>query len=51
MIYKKYNDVEIMSTTAILGHDGCHFSLEGYKEFAKRIFPLVSRDFFDEKFY
>jgi len=49
MIYKKYNDVEIMSTTAILGHDGCHFSFEGYKEFARRILPLVSRDFFDEK--
>ena len=38
-----------MSTTGVVGHDGCHFSFEGYKEFAKRIFPLVSRDFFGEK--
>ena len=38
-----------MSTTAIVGHDGCHFSYEGYKEIAKRIEPLVSRDFFGEK--
>ena len=37
-----------MSTTGILGHDGCHFSYEGYKEFANRILPLVSRDFYGE---
>ena len=48
-ISKQYNHVEIMSTTAIVGHDGCHFSYEGYKEIAKRIEPLVSRDFFGEK--
>ena len=48
-ISKKYYNVEIMSTTGVLGHDGCHFSFEGYKEFAKRILPLVSRDFFGEK--
>ena len=48
-ISKKYNNVEIMSTTSILGHDGCHFSYEGYKEFAKRILPLVSRDLYEEK--
>ena len=48
-IFKKYDHVEIMSTTAVLGHDGCHFSYEGYREFAKRILPLVSRDLFGEK--
>ena len=48
-ISKKYDNVEIMSTTAIVGHDGCHFSYKGYKEFAKRILPLVSRDFFGER--
>ena len=48
-ISKKYEYVEIMSTTGVVGHDGCHFSYEGYKEFASRILPLVSRDFFDEK--
>lgn len=48
-ISKKYDHVKIMSTTAITGHDGCHFSFEGYKEFANRILPLVSRDLFEEK--
>ena len=48
-ISKKYDHIEIMSTTSILGHDGCHFSYEGYNEFAKRILPLVSRDLFGEK--
>lgn len=44
-----YDMVEIMSTTGVKGHDGCHFSYEGYLEFAERIFPLVSRDFYGEK--
>ncbi|GGZ17059.1 hypothetical protein GCM10007049_06810 [Echinicola pacifica] len=41
-----YEKVEIMSTMGVSGHDGCHFSYQGYLEFAKRIFPLVSRDFY-----
>ena len=48
-ISKKYDHVKIMSTTAVTGHDGCHFSFEGYKELANRILPLVSRDLFEEK--
>ena len=48
-ISKRYNNVEIMSTTSVVGHDGCHFSYEGYKKFAKRILPLVSRDLYEEK--
>lgn len=46
----RYPDVEIMSTTGVIGHDGCHFSAKGYYEFAHRIFPLVSRDFYNEQF-
>jgi len=42
--------IEIMSTTGVTGHDGCHFSYEGYCEFAQRIFPLIARDFYGEKF-
>lgn len=48
-IAKKYDMVEIMSTMGVPGHDGCHFSYQGYLEFAKRICPLVSRDFYGEK--
>ena len=47
-IAEKYDMVEIMSTMGVSGHDGCHFSYDGYLEFAKRIFPLVSRDFYGE---
>ncbi|MDW5290126.1 sialate O-acetylesterase [Formosa sp. PL04] len=48
-IAEKYDMIEIMSTTGVTGNDNCHFSYEGYIEFAKRIFPLVSRDFYGEK--
>jgi hypothetical protein len=41
-----YDNVDIMSTMGVSGHDGCHFSYQGYLEFAERIFPLVSRDFY-----
>ncbi len=41
--------VELMSTTGVQGHDGCHFLHEGYVDFAKRIFPLISRDLYGEK--
>ncbi|WP_339754309.1 sialate O-acetylesterase [Algoriphagus aquimarinus] len=44
-----YDNVEIMSTMGVSGHDGCHFSYQGYLEFAERIFPLVSRDFYGEQ--
>lgn len=45
-IAERYTMVDIMSTTGVVGHDGCHFSHEGYLEFAHNIFPLVSRDFY-----
>lgn len=45
----KYDMVDIMSTTGVAGHDGCHFSTEGYQEFAQRIFPYVSHRFYGEK--
>ena len=45
----RYDDIEIMSSTGVVGHDGCHFSTDGYYEFAHRLFPLVSRDFYGER--
>ncbi|CAH8283051.1 prolyl oligopeptidase family protein [Mariniflexile fucanivorans] len=47
-ITEKYDMIDIMSTLGVPGHDGCHFSYEGYLEFARRIFPLVSRDFYNQ---
>ncbi|MDO5969582.1 sialate O-acetylesterase [Flavivirga aquimarina] len=48
-IAEKYDMIDIMSTNSVIGHDGCHFSYEGYLEFADRIFPLISRDFYNKK--
>ena len=48
-ITQKYDMIDIMSTLGVPGHDGCHFSYPGYLEFAKRIFPLLSRDYYKEK--
>lgn len=42
--------IEIMSTAGVIGHDGCHFSHAGYLEFAQRIFPLLSRDFYKKSY-
>lgn len=41
-----FEDVTIMSTTAVPGHDGCHFFWEGYKTFAERLYPLLDRDLY-----
>ncbi|MEP1488105.1 MAG: sialate O-acetylesterase [Algibacter sp.] len=48
-IAEKYDMVEIISTMGVVGHDGCHFSYQGYLEFAQRLFPLLSRDFYGKK--
>ena len=48
-IAKHYKMIDIMSTTGVVGHDGCHYAFAGYSEFAERIFPLVSRDFYKEQ--
>ncbi len=45
-----YDMVDIMSTSNVLGHDGCHFTYEGYLAFAHRIFPLLARDFYGEQY-
>ena len=48
-IAHRYEMIDIMSTTGVVGHDGCHFSYEGYGEFAQRICPLLGRDFYGDK--
>ena len=42
----KYNNVEVLATAGLPGHDGCHYSNEGYVAMAEKIFPLVARDFY-----
>jgi hypothetical protein len=43
---KNYSDVFNLSTCGIVGHDGLHFSLPGYKQMADWIFKLIARDFY-----
>jgi carbohydrate esterase-like sialic acid-specific acetylesterase len=45
-IADKYDDVEIMSTVGLPGHDGCHYTHEGYLAMAESIFPLLGHDFY-----
>jgi lysophospholipase L1-like esterase len=47
-ISDKYEDVEIMSTCGLPGHDGCHFNHEGYVAMAESVFPLLARDIYGE---
>ncbi|MBL0175595.1 MAG: hypothetical protein IPP94_10085 [Ignavibacteria bacterium] len=39
-----YPDLEIMSTTGLPGHDGCHYALQGYHEMALTVFRQLARD-------
>ncbi len=39
-----YPDIGVMSTTALAGHDGCHFYYEGYRALGERMAQLVGRD-------
>ncbi len=43
----KYNDISVMSTGGLTGHDGCHYNSNGYNEMASWIFRLVARDFYN----
>ncbi|NOY06026.1 MAG: hypothetical protein GXO82_05270, partial [Chlorobi bacterium] len=39
-------NIEIMSTTAIPGHDGCHYTAAGYFRMAEQLFRQIARDFY-----
>jgi len=41
-----FSNVELISTMGLPGHDGCHYTLEGYLRLAKTIIPLVQKDFY-----
>jgi len=42
-----FADVQVISTTALNGHDGCHFSYDrGYENLGETAFRLVMRDFY-----
>jgi len=42
-----YSDVQVLSTTGLNGHDGCHFSYQrGYENLGTQAFQLVARDLY-----
>lgn len=41
-----YSHMSILNTLAIEGYQGCHFSAAGYQNMAKRMAPVVNRDFY-----
>lgn len=45
-IDQEYQDVEIMSTVGLPGHDGLHYHYTGYKKMAEWIYPLVAADIY-----
>ncbi len=40
------NNTYVMSTTAVVQHDGCHFHYLGYRELGDRIARVLGRDFY-----
>jgi len=41
-----FPEVELMSTSGVRGHDGCHYNFAGYNESAQNIYRLAARDFY-----
>ncbi len=39
-------NIRLMSTASAPGHDGCHFSAEGYNAIGAAILPMVEQDFY-----
>lgn len=40
-----FEKVEVMSTTGMLRHDGCHYYYTGYRELGDRMARLIARDY------
>ncbi len=42
-----YDDIAVMSTNGLEGHDGCHFAFtEGYEKLGENLFRLAARDLY-----
>ncbi|MCE9520450.1 MAG: DUF2341 domain-containing protein, partial [Verrucomicrobia bacterium] len=46
---ERFTNLSILSTLGIRPPGGCHYTLEGYNEFARMLQPLVERDFYGKK--
>lgn len=47
VISKEYPDIQIIPTTGIEYHDGCHYYLSGYFQIAQLLFSILENDFFN----
>jgi hypothetical protein len=47
IISRKYSSIEIISTTGINYHDGCHYYLNGYYQIAEQLFLKLEKDFYN----
>ncbi len=45
-LFENSNDTYVMSTTAAVLHDGCHFQYLGYRELGERLARVLGRDFY-----
>jgi len=43
-----FDNVEVMATVGLAGHDGCHYSIDGYCQMGRWISHLVAHDFYGE---
>ncbi len=43
---EKLSFVQTFATNAVPNYDGCHFNDSGYNALARKVFPLVARDFY-----
>ena len=41
-----YPEIDVMATSAVQAHDGCHFFYDGYTELGELLNRLVQRDLY-----
>lgn len=44
-----FPDVTVVTTAGLIGHDGCHYAIEGYMRFGDQLYRHVARDFYGSK--
>lgn len=44
---RRYSNLRMLSTLGFRPGGGCHYPLEGWSVFAKRLLPLIEQDFYD----
>jgi hypothetical protein len=45
-----YDDVSIISTNGIPGHDGCHYSIEGYQDLGDKVYRFLDVDLYSGEY-